>query len=75
METSIEVINVGGIDEIESVVEFQFILHMKWFEGRMNFLNLRESGKNTLNNQEMELLWIPGHIKVANEICLVEPRH
>ena len=45
VETSIEVINVGGIDEIESVLEFQFILHMKWFEGRMDFLNLRESGK------------------------------
>ena len=50
---------MGGIDEIESLVEFQFILHMKWFEGRTNFLNLRESGTNNLNNQEMELLWIP----------------
>ena len=59
VEMSIEVINMGGIDEIESTVEFQFILHMKWFEGRMNFLNLRESGKNTLNYQEMKLLWIP----------------
>ena len=59
VEISIEVINMGGIDEIESLVEFQFILHMKWFEGRTNFLNLRESGTNNLNNQEMELLWIP----------------
>ena len=56
---SIEVINLGDIDEIESTVEFQFVLHMKWYEGRMNFLNLRESGKNNLKNQEMELLWVP----------------
>ena len=59
VEISIEVINVAGIDEIESSVEFQFILQMKWYEGRMNFLNLRESGRNNLNNQEIKLLWIP----------------
>ena len=41
VEMSIEVINLGDIDEIESTVEFQFVLHMKWYEGRMNFLNLR----------------------------------
>ena len=59
VEISIEVINVAGIDEIESSVEFQFILHMKWYEGRIHFLNLRESGRNNLNSQEIELLWIP----------------
>ena len=59
VETSIEVINVGGIDEIESAVEFQFILQMKWYEGRMNFQNLRETGKTNLKNQEMKLLWKP----------------
>ena len=25
----------------------------------MNFLNLRDSGKNNLKNEEMDLLWIP----------------
>ena len=59
VEMSIEVINMGGIDEIESKVEFQFILHMTWFEGRMNFLNLRESGRSNLETQEMESLWVP----------------
>ena len=60
VNVSIEVINMGGISEIESSVEFQFIMNMKWYEGRMNFLNLRaESGKNNLKNQEMKLLWIP----------------
>ena len=59
VEMSIEVINLGGIDEIESAVEFQFILQMKWYEARLNYLNLRESGRNNLNNQEVDLLWIP----------------
>ena len=59
VEISIEVINMGGIDEIESSVEFQFILHLKWFEGRMNFLNLRDSGRSNLETQEMEALWVP----------------
>ena len=34
VEMSIEVINLGDIDEIESTVEFQFVLHMKWYEGK-----------------------------------------
>ena len=51
VEMSIEVINMGGIDEIESTVEFQFILHMAWFEGRRNFLNLRESGESNLDSR------------------------
>ena len=59
VEISIEVINMGGIDEIESSVEFQFILQLKWFEGRMNFLNLRDSGRSNLETQEMEALWVP----------------
>ena len=56
---SIEVINMGGIDEIESAVEFQFILYLTWFESRLNFLNLRESGRSNLETQEMESLWVP----------------
>ena len=59
VEISIEVINMGGIDEIESSVEFQFIMRMKWYEGRMNFLNLRETGRSNLKKQEIEFLWIP----------------
>ena len=40
---SIEAIDMGGIiDEIDSLVEFQFILNIKWFEGRMNFLICQE---------------------------------
>ena len=56
---SIEVINVGSIDEIEATVEFQFILHLTWFEGRVNFLNLRAAGQSALGVQEMEYLWVP----------------
>ena len=59
VKISIEVINMGGIDEIESTVEFQFILLMTWFEGRSNFLNLRESGRSNLETQELESLWVP----------------
>ena len=54
VQISIEVINMGGINEIESSVVFQFILHLRWFEGRINFLNLRDSGRNNLEAQEME---------------------
>ena len=32
---------------------------MTWFEGRSNFLNLRESGRNNLGTQEIESLWVP----------------
>ena len=56
---SVEVINVGGINEIDSAVEFQFILHMTWYELRTNFLNLRKSGRSSLESQETESLWVP----------------
>ena len=56
---SIEVINLGGIDEIGSTVDFQFILYMTWFEERLSFLNLKESGTNHVERHEMESLWIP----------------
>ena len=32
---------------------------MTWFEGRSNFLNLRESGRSNLETQELESLWVP----------------
>ena len=59
VQMSIEVITMGGIDEIGSAVEFQFILYLNWFESRLNFLNLRESGRSNLETQEMESLWVP----------------
>ena len=59
VKVSIEVINVAGIDEIGASVEFQFILEMTWYEVRLNFLNLRQSGRSNLETQEMEYLWVP----------------
>ena len=59
VKVSVEVINVGGIDEIEAAVEFQFILQMTWCEVRLNFLNLRASGRSNLETQEIEYLWVP----------------
>ena len=59
VKVSIEVINVAGIDEIGASVEFQFMLQMTWQEVRLNFLNLRESGRSNLETQEMEYLWVP----------------
>ena len=59
VDISIEVINVGGINEIDSAVEFQFILHMTWYELRMNFLNLRTSGRSSLETQKIDYLWVP----------------
>ena len=59
VKVSVEVINVAGIDEIGASVEFQFMLQMTWHEVRLNFLNLRESGRSNLETQEMEYLWVP----------------
>jgi hypothetical protein len=59
VKMSIEVINLGRIDEIKATVDFQYILHLTWFETRLKYLNLKEAGTNRLETQEMESLWVP----------------
>ena len=56
---SIEVANIGQIDEIKSAVDFQYSLHLKCFEGRLNYLNLKDTSENKLKYLEIESLWVP----------------
>ena len=59
VEMEVDLISIGDIQEIESTVDFQFILYMTWYESRLNFLNLIENATNKLTPKEMKSIWIP----------------
>ena len=59
IDMSIDVINLGQIDEIKSSVDFQYVISLSWYEGRRMFQNLQDSRINQLNTKEVESLWIP----------------
>ena len=59
IDMSINVINLGQIDEMKSSIDFQYVTSLSWYEGRRMFQNLQDSRINQLNTREVESLWIP----------------
>ena len=55
----VDLISIDNIQEIDSTVEFQFILYLTWYESRLKFLNLMENTTNRLTPAEKEIIWIP----------------
>ena len=59
LKMEVDLISIGNIQEIESTVEFQFILYLTWLESRLKYLNLIANGTNRLTPTEMEWIWVP----------------
>ena len=68
IETSIEVINLGQINEISSFVDFQYIIHMLWYENRLRYQNLKATSFTKLRFEEMKLLWWPRIVFYNTEV-------
>ena len=59
IKISVDVLNIDQINEIQSTISFQYVLSLKWFDGRLNFLNLQDSKANELSRKEVQSLWMP----------------
>ena len=58
--TSADIMSILDIDEIASIFQVQFFLHLTWLDSRLKFYNLKnDTGLNALSPMEMQQLWIP----------------
>ena len=66
----VDIISINNIQEINSSVQFRFVVYLTWFESRLEFLNLVANQTNKLTPEEKELIWIPKLIFYNTEMRL-----
>ena len=60
VELSIDVKEIISIDEVEQIINIQFQLALSWFDGRLQYYNLKEDKiMNTLTFAELDEIWVP----------------
>ena len=60
VETSITLMKVVSMKEVEHSIEFQFQITMEWKENRATYFNLKEDiSLNALSKDDIERLWLP----------------
>ena len=60
IEVSADIMSILDINEISSIFQVQFFLHLTWHDSRLKFYNLKDdSGLNTLSPTEKQQIWIP----------------
>ncbi len=60
IELSIDIILVLDVAEIESKVEYQFWLTLRWKDARITFKNLKDANfLNTVETEEAKKIWYP----------------
>ena len=60
VETSITLMKVVSMKEVEHSIEFQFQITMEWKENRATYFNLKEDiSLNALPKDDIERLWLP----------------
>ena len=70
VEMEVDIISINNIQEINSSVQFRFVVYLTWFESRLEFLNLVANQTNKLTPEEKELIWIPKLIFYNTEMRL-----
>ncbi len=57
---NVDLLGVGDIDEVKSIIEFQYRMTLVWRDLRLQFLNLKnESYMNALARSDAERIWYP----------------
>ncbi len=57
---SVDVIDILGVDEVESIISIQYRVALEWTDGRLSFRNLRAaSHMNTISGEEAAKIWYP----------------
>ena len=60
VQLSVDVKEIIAIDEVEQIINIQFQLTLSWFDGRLQYFNLKEDKiLNTLTFAELEDIWVP----------------
>ena len=66
VDVSADIMSILDIDEISSIFQVQFFLHLTWYDSRLRFYNLKEdTGLNALSPEEKTKLWAP-HLTYVN---------
>ena len=57
---SIVLMKIVSMEEVQHSISFQFEITLKWRDGRVEYLNLKNiMQKNILTDPEIEVLWLP----------------
>ena len=60
IDVSADIISILDINEISSIFQVQFFLHLTWHDSRLKFYNLKDdSGLNAPSPSEKQQIWIP----------------
>ena len=55
---NVEIFNVLDITEVKGTFRVQFQLELTWFDSRVEFYNLKDTGINTLSRAEQLDIWV-----------------
>ena len=60
IKVSIDLVSIVNIDEVASIFQVQFTLHLSWYDSRLTFDNLKNNTwLNTLSPREKDSIWFP----------------
>ena len=60
IEISVDIIDILEINELSSLFQVQFYLHLSWYDSRLTYFDLRnDTGLNMLSPIEKQEIWFP----------------
>ncbi|XP_076040899.1 uncharacterized protein LOC143025310 [Oratosquilla oratoria] len=60
LETKVEILNIGAIEDTEQLVSIELQIFVSWYDLRLNYRNLSpHQMENVLSTQDLENLWVP----------------